>query len=279
MDTVDKRERYLKNAAKSGAAIAFCSHLFLPGLLILVLEVLACLLAIGWLANVLAMRQRKGIVIRSLLLLGFTLFMISYHVWSAYRYAMVRAIGTGDIKQIEKLIDEGYDVNASTGGGQNMLTWSFWYPYYGRNKRTSAQRVQITSDEREAKILKMISILVEHGANPNRRDPRGEIPLNRAASEGYIRVCKMLVEKGADVNLAGRFGDRPLHNAVHSGDPQVVTMLIERGADIALTGERGLTPMQLAVETGRQNIIDLLKRQGAGETMDSGAVEKPPNSL
>jgi len=259
MDSVDKRDRYLKDAAIGGTVIAFCSHLFLPGRWILVLEVLACLLTIGWFTNVLVMRQRKGIIIRSLLLLGFALFMISYHVWGAHHYAMVRAIGKGDIKQIEKLIDEGYDVNASTGGGQNMLTWSFWYPYYGRNERPSTNRVQITSDEREAKILKMISILVEHGADLNRRDPQGEIPLNLAASRAYIRVCKMLIEKGADVNLAGRFGHRPLHNAVHSGDPQVVTMLIERGADIALTDERGLTPLQLAVETDRQNIVDLLK--------------------
>jgi len=258
-DSGGKKTRCLRWAAIDATALAFCSHLFLRGWWLLVLEVLACLLAIGWFVSVLVLRQGTKAVKWSLLLLGFALFMISYHLWSAHHYALVAAIAKGDVTAMERLIAKGYDVNANTGGGQNLLTWTFWYPYHGRSREIDAARAKVTQSEREAKILQMLTVLLDGGAEVNNRDPHGETPLNLAASRGYLTVVKMLLERGADVNMAGSDGWTPLHSAVQSGNLELVKLLLEEGADPNRTEDRGLTPLRVAEECSMEAIAHFLE--------------------
>lgn len=62
------------------------------------------------------------------------------------------AIGKGDIGKIKKLVAEKNSVNSQTNGGQNMLTWAFWYPYPNTTIWSDTLLVRLTNEEREDKI-------------------------------------------------------------------------------------------------------------------------------
>ncbi len=48
--------------------------------------------------------------------------------------------------------------------------------------------------------LKTMRLLLEHGANPNARNSRNELPLGFACSYEHWEAAKLLVEFGADIN-------------------------------------------------------------------------------
>ena len=149
--------------------------------------------------------------------------------------ALKRAIGRGDVEQIKVLIDRGYDVNAETGGGQNMLTRAFWYPYPNKKFFSDAPIVKVTKQNREKKVLEVLELLLAHGADINALDDHGWAPIHCAINTGYYNAVQFLIENGADVNLKDR---------IYAS---------------------GLTPLQWALEQGKEEIAELLRKHGAEE--------------
>ena len=53
----------------------------------------------------------------------------------------------------------------------------------------------------------MVTLLLDHGANPDQRDPtRGDTPLHYAAKNGHLDVMRLLERRGADVGIPNRDG-------------------------------------------------------------------------
>ncbi|KAF5278806.1 hypothetical protein FQR65_LT03493 [Abscondita terminalis] len=61
--------------------------------------------------------------------------------------------------------------------------------------------------------LKVIEVLVAHGANVNLTDDRQQTPLHAAASSGNIDAVKFLISKGVGVNAKDNAKQTPLHIA------------------------------------------------------------------
>jgi len=114
-------------------------------------------------------------------------------------------------------------------------------------------------------------------------------PLMQALQRGKVsegeklKMLKILLEHGALVNR--KAASTPLHLAV--GKESMVEYLIDRGADINATNEYGFTPIMLAAENkGMRPVVDLLLQKGAkldtltpnGSTPISAAAISPNNS-
>ncbi|MCO5586251.1 hypothetical protein L7F22_040190 [Adiantum nelumboides] len=109
-------------------------------------------------------------------------------------------------------------------------------------------------------------ILVESGAKTHLED--AGIELCRAAASGDIPYLSRLVKYGVDPN-ASDYGDRtPLHVAAAEGNTEAAAVLVREGADVLAKDRRGFTPLDEARVSDDQATIRFLenevsKRQGS----------------
>ena len=259
------------------AIVAFFSHLFLPSILVVSLLSLAAIL--GIVAFLIILRSKRTIPGLRLAILGvaISLSIIAYDVKSYYDNALNIAIEKGDVQKIRKLISKGYDVNAASGGGQNMLTFTFWYGLRKVSPFSDTRQISLmTREEVESKILEMLEILIDSGADINVLDPHGWAPIHKAAQRKQLRIVKMLIDRGADVRLKNGFGDSPLHFAAgHPNNSQMIKLIIAKGADVNGKNARGNTPLHDSIYSRSINTVEAILKNGADVNLKNGEGKTP----
>lgn len=133
------------------------------------------------------------------------------------------AAKVGDIKKIDRLLNDGVDVNTAGYHGITPLCWAVW-----------------------SGSLSGAEHLLKRGASPNVSPINSSSTMNAATANPNMLM--LLIEYGGDVNLPGKsmFGDAPLHGAVLEKNIESMRILIEHGADIDVRDNRGRTPLLLA---------------------------------
>src|SRR5262249_36152949 len=116
--------------------------------------------------------------------------------------------------------------------------------------------------------------LVAHRANVNAASSitGGTALLIAAGRPGAARIVTLLLDKGADPKARDRGGFTPLLRAAFHGDAGTLKVLIARGVDVNARG-LGMTPLFGAVNGNRAAVVDLLLAHGADATAkdDDGA--------
>ncbi|XP_032231872.2 protein phosphatase 1 regulatory subunit 27-like [Nematostella vectensis] len=102
-------------------------------------------------------------------------------------------------KRLKKLM-KNQDINAVTTSGVTVLT-------------------QCALDG----ILDTIKILVELGADVNKRDYFGWTALHYAASEGYVEICRYLLQHGANTRIEDDEGKLPVEV---TDDDEILRLLL-----------------------------------------------------
>ncbi|XP_022936563.1 potassium channel AKT1-like [Cucurbita moschata] len=151
-----------------------------------------------------------------------------------------------------------------------------------------------------------VVLLLEYGADPNRRDFEGSLPLWQAiqgnhepivkllidngadissgdvaqfactaAEQNNIDMLKSIIECGGDVTLPRSNGTTALHTAVCEGNSEMVKFLLEHGADIDKADVHGWTPRALADHQGHEEIKELFSLKQA--VNKSSVVHIPQN--
>ncbi|TAL39245.1 MAG: ankyrin repeat domain-containing protein [Alphaproteobacteria bacterium] len=116
--------------------------------------------------------------------------------------------------------------------------------------------------------VKIVSMLLEHGAKPDTFDPECERkkPLLIAAKDGYESIVLMLLAKGADVKQIDEeklHQYKAVHYAAEEGQAGVLRILAEEGADLNEREWLDRSPLQLAISGNRREAFDTLLDLGA----------------
>ncbi|MBT3827584.1 hypothetical protein HOL34_02065 [bacterium] len=108
-----------------------------------------------------------------------------------------------------------------------------------------------------SKAKEMVKLLVENGADVNRKDSYGNTPFTKCINENYKELVKLFMEHGADLGVKDRYGFSPLYFAVSKENMELVNLFIQDGADISAVSNDGST---ILMEASYKNNVDIVKR-------------------
>ena len=154
--------------------------------------------------------------------------------WNLLDAAEQDALGT-----MQALLDDGADVNMTRG-----IT-----PLHIAAERGN---------------LEMTALLLDHGADLDRRDFRNRTPLLIAIHEEHTEVAERLAEAGSDPNAARDDGSTVLMEAIEHQNPTLVAWALEQGADPNTRRDHAeATALMEAVSEDAPALIGLLLAHGA----------------
>jgi ankyrin repeat protein len=190
---------------------------------------------------------------------------------------MSLALGGGDPKVVERLLQAGGDIRYQRAKGYTALL----HAVHGRD---------IMQDER---LLDLLRLLIAHGVDLNSITSYAESGLRVLSNIGRFDAVKLLLEAGADENQLGwtsllkaialgsvdevktlqnggaSLGDRdwwertPWLLALQTGDIEKARFLYEAGADTSARGRCGKPSLFYAIESRKIPLLHWLLRIGA----------------
>ena len=115
------------------------------------------------------------------------------------------------------------------------------------------------------KDLRIVRYLFDHGADVNRADANGDIPLHDMSWIVDRNLVRKLVDSCTDIDIVAEHKRHsPLHLAVRANNVYQVQLLLESGADVdSRTTAHYKTPLHRASQMKDINpkIIELLIKQ------------------
>lgn len=163
------------------------------------------------------------------------LFILLIAITGCATTPLMDAVGKGDIKEAERLLSSGADVNERWFDNYTPLHFAAFY----------------------ASQPNVAALLIEKGADVNAKDNYGRTPLYFAAWKGQVNFVTLLLKKGADPGIATNEGKTPLRIAQDSGHTTIAKILSEAEKKF-LEGNEGTaatySPKPVAKETA---IIDI----------------------
>lgn len=186
---------------------------------------------------------------------------------------LVATVQGGNREIVELLLAKGADPNISWHGG-NALAFAVWGddPEVIRMliaKGADAKNVdesgwgvlhRVAQHKGNVEIAKL---LVDAGAEADRKDKEGNTPLLMASERGFTDLVKYLASAGASVEaFDGNFGCTPLHIAAAKGYSDLAEFLIGAGARVDAKDKRGSCPLDDAMMHGNMKIAGAIKAKG-----------------
>jgi ankyrin repeat protein len=106
--------------------------------------------------------------------------------------------------------------------------------------------------------IKIIKMLLDAGAKPNKKMDLGISPIFQASGSGKIESVKILLKAGASPNIRDNNGTTPLMSAVEIGNSVIIKKLLEAGADINAQDLQGTTALMQAASNIQPEMVKLL---------------------
>jgi ankyrin len=155
---------------------------------------------------------------------------------------LIDASREGNVAEVQKLLAQGAPIEVS--GGKHDDSPLATAAAYGH--------------------LKVVKLLLKHGADPNKVDRGGITPLQALALSNYphrIRIATYLLAHGADPNKTGSSKQTPLWSAAWFDHPRMVFFLIRHGADVNIPAKS--PPLLPAAQRGNLDVAKILVAHGA----------------
>jgi Ankyrin repeats (3 copies) len=178
---------------------------------------------------------------------------------------LMMAAYKGDLREMERLINNGADVNARNDVNNTAIHFAAGAtPIQNQKYRGSPEAV---------------AYLIEHGADVNAQNNTKITPLMDAVINDNLESLKILIAHGADVNKVSKYNETALSMAIirtTSAAPlepepficryrDIAIELIQHNADPNFRDFTGFTPLQAAEKYHQDGLIKELKDHGARE--------------
>ncbi|MGH9836522.1 MAG: TonB family protein [Blastocatellia bacterium] len=180
--------------------------------------------------------------------------------------ALYKAAESGDIAEINELLNAGANVNCALDGDGSPLIGA------AREGRLAAVR-----------------LLLDRGADPNLAVSGDGNPLIMAAREGHADVVLLLLDRGASIDQMVPGDENALIQASGEGHLNVVKLLVSRGADVNARAwaERALeppsgewrTPLSMARKGRHEAVVAFLLAAGAWKDSASEQDQRAANPI
>ncbi|MBY0559607.1 quinoprotein dehydrogenase-associated putative ABC transporter substrate-binding protein [Hyphomicrobium sp.] len=121
-----------------------------------------------------------------------------------------------------------------------------------------------------------LKFLIEKGADVNKRDQLGALPLGSAASIRRTDLMEILLDAGAKADAQDSDGMTALRHAINVNHVPSIELLAKRGADIERGTEKGYTALEVALADGKFFAAKALIDAGAKVNVGGGAEKLTP---
>ena len=198
-----------------------------------------------------------------------TVLLVILTAWrAAHADGIHDAAMKGDLERLERLLDQGLDLNADNGAGA-PLHWAIFgnqvdavalllergaEPDASSASGSPLQLAVISGSVETARLL------LDHGADPNKGER--STPLIVAAAAGRLDLVELLLANGAETAAVTFEGITALHKAAERGHLEIAQKLVDHGADIQAVSEKGRPPIHFAVLGGHDELVGFLRQQG-----------------
>ena len=198
-----------------------------------------------------------------------------------------RAVRTGDLVEVKRLIGDGTPVDVRDALGSTPLLDAAWTGQteiadylIAHGADVNARHAEAGATPLQYAVLtgraKMTRLLLTAGASLGSEYRDGQSLLHVAAARGYVPVIDLLVEAKADMQALDANGNTPLDSAVLHNQPFAVNELLQRHANASyvhpLTGRGALHE---ACMRGFANLVQPLIDAGADPTARDRFGETP----
>ena len=173
-----------------------------------------------------------------------------------------KAVQSGDMRQVERLLEAGADVNGYDFLRQTPLLFAVVGNHQDIVELLIARGAKVNFLSSGGTPLcfarnpNMAELLIAHGADVNARHSSGSTPIFFPWNDDVARV---LIVHGADVNARNKSGSTPLF---YASKRVVAELLIQNGAEVNARNRRGETPLHVAMTRHHKDVVELLIAAG-----------------
>ena len=176
------------------------------------------------------------------------------------------AADKGDEGIIEKLLAHNADPSLQDAPGNTSLHLAVQLKQKTRSELVKGgdSNMSIFPASYQACSVQTLQAIIDHGADVNAVNNRGQTALQLACIEGQNNFVKILLDAGTDPNITDTLGDSCIHAVIHGHcSTATIHRIIDRCADINAMSKDGTTPLLLACSTGLSDAVKLLLKAKA----------------
>ncbi|PGH18848.1 hypothetical protein AJ79_00261 [Helicocarpus griseus UAMH5409] len=179
----------------------------------------------------------------------------------------IHGLSKGTVEIVEELMEHGLSVNSLdfkeppirvAVANENVLKWLLEHgadPNISNKRGDTALKTAVGNN-----LLTSVEILLLHGA----KMPPDILHQGLRSMKLTVPMLRLLVENGADLNYVHEEYGSPLHHATYWGEKKIVQALLDAGANVNIVEdaalENALTPAELAKKENNKEVYDMLVR-------------------
>lgn len=157
---------------------------------------------------------------------------------------LILAVRNQHEEVIKLLMDSGADSSVTIWNGNEEDIWCDY-----EERRGSGKKSQTSSKDGSASEEESYCSDIDNDEQPL---------LYYVVTKKQVRLVQILLEHGADPNISGTYGNTPLHLATKLGHREMVRILLRHGAKTDLDNADGFNALCCAIIKGKKKIAEIL---------------------
>jgi ankyrin repeat protein len=163
---------------------------------------------------------------------------------------LLEAFALETTAKMQSLLAQGADVNAVGKYGSKLhetakINYSMPYKVYNACKFLLENNANVNLED---PTFGETPLLIQHGAEVNKKSKDGVTAFQRAAYMNHPEICQLLVEHGANINTQDKWGWNGLMYAARDNHENICEFITQHNAQLNLKNEDGDTALMLAIK-------------------------------